>query len=71
MHRLLFGVSEYIEAFGRHPRGIWLPECGYIGQLDPILKKNGIEYIITESHGLLYADPTPINGTYAPIVSPR
>ena len=31
----------------------------------------GIEYIITESHGILYADPTPIYGTFAPIVSPE
>ena len=26
--------------------------------------------MLTETHGILYADPTPIYGTYAPIVSP-
>ena len=26
--------------------------------------------LLSESHGILYADPTPIYGTFAPIVSP-
>ena len=64
------GVQTYEKYFGRKPRGIWLPECGYVPQADKYLKEFGIEYIITESHGILYADPTPIYGTFAPIVSP-
>ena len=40
-------------------------------EADKYLREFGIEYIITESHGVLYADPTPIYGTYAPIVSPN
>ncbi len=51
-----------------NPRGIWLPECGYVPESDKYLKEFGIEYIITESHGILYADPTPIYGTFAPII---
>lgn len=35
------------------------------------LKESDIQYIITESHGILYADPTPVYGTYAPIVTPN
>ena len=50
--------------------GIWLPECGYVEEADKYLREFGIEYIITESHGILYADPTPVYGTFAPIVSP-
>ena len=64
------GVQTYERYFGRKPRGIWLPECGYIPEADKYLKEFGIEYIITESHGILYADPTPVYGTAAPIVSP-
>ena len=64
------GVQTYEKYFGRKPRGIWLPECGYIPEADKYLKEFGIEYIITESHGILYANPTPIYGTFAPIVSP-
>ena len=65
------GVQIYERYFGKKPRGIWLPECGYVPEADKYLKEFGIEYIITESHGILYADPTPIYGTFAPIVSPE
>ena len=65
------GVQTYEKYFGKKPRGIWLPECGYVPEADKYLKEFGIEYIITESHGILYADPTPIYGTFAPIVSPE
>ena len=65
------GVQTYERYFGRKPRGIWLPECGYIPEADKYLREFGIEYIITESHGILYADPTPVYGTAAPIVSPE
>ena len=64
------GVQTYEKYFGRKPRGIWLPECGYVPEADKYLKEFGIEYVITESHGILYANPTPVYGTYAPIVSP-
>lgn len=63
------GVQTYEKYFGRKPRGIWLPECGYVPEADKYLKEFGIEYIITETHGILYANPTPLYGTYAPIVS--
>ena len=69
--QIAVGVQTYEKYFGKKPRGIWLPECGYVPEADKYLKEFGIEYIITESHGILYADPTPIYGTFAPIVSPE
>ena len=69
--QIAVGVQTYEKYFGKRPRGIWLPECGYVPEADKFLKEFGIEYIITESHGILYADPTPIFGTFAPIVSPE
>ena len=68
--QIAVGVQTYEKYFGRRPRGIWLPECGYVPEADKYLKEFGIEYTIVETHGILYADPTPIYGTYAPIVSP-
>lgn len=68
--QIAVGVQVYEKYFGRKPRGIWLPECGYVPEADKYLKEFGIEYTIIETHGMLYADPTPIYGTYAPIVSP-
>ena len=69
--QIAVGVQTYEKYFGRKPRGIWLPECGYVPEADKYLKEFGIEYIITESHGILYANPIPLYGTYSPIVSPE
>ena len=69
--QIAVGVQTYEKYFGRKPRGIWLPECGYVPESDKYLKEFGIEYIITESHGILYANPIPLYGTYSPIVSPE
>ena len=69
--QIAVGVQTYKKYFGRQPRGIWLPECGYVPEADKYLKEFGIEYAIVETHGILYADPTPIYGTYTPIVSPE
>lgn len=68
--QIAVGVQTYEKYFGKKPRGIWLPECGYIPEADKYLKEFGIEYVITESHGILYSDPAPLYGTFAPIVSP-
>lgn len=69
--QIAVGIQVYEKYFGKKPRGIWLPECGYVPEADSYLKEFGIEYIMTETHGILYADPTPVYGTFAPIVSPR
>ncbi|MDP4094163.1 MAG: DUF1957 domain-containing protein [Bacillota bacterium] len=65
------GVKTYEKFFGRKPKGMWLPECGYTPAVDSILKENEIEYIITEAHGILYANPKPVYGTFSPIVTPN
>jgi 1,4-alpha-glucan branching enzyme len=67
--QIAVGVKTYERYFGKRPQGIWLPECGYIPAVEKALRENGIEYIITESHGILYANPRPVFGTYAPIVT--
>lgn len=68
--QIAVGVQTYEKYFGRKPRGIWLPECGYVPEADKYLREFGIQYVITETHGILYANPTPVYGTLAPIVSP-
>ncbi len=68
--QIAVGVQTYEHFFGRKPKGIWLPECGYVPEVDKLLKKHGIQYAIVETHGLLYAEPLPVNATYTPIVSP-
>ncbi|MEK6737536.1 MAG: 1,4-alpha-glucan branching protein domain-containing protein [Planctomycetota bacterium] len=63
-------VDHYEKHFGRKPRGIWLPECGYEPGIDQILKEAGIRFFITETHGILYASPRPKYGIFAPVYCP-
>lgn len=60
-------VNHYENIFGRKPRGIWLPECGYYPGHDVILKDCGIRYFFTDSHGVLHATPRPKYGVFAPV----
>ena len=52
-------VREHERHFGRPPRGIWLPECGFEPGCDEILRENGLSYFFTEAHGLLLSQPRP------------
>jgi 1,4-alpha-glucan branching enzyme len=64
------GVREFERHLGRRPQGIWLPECGYAPELDSILRDAGLRYFFTDTHGVLYAEPRPKFGVYAPIQCP-
>jgi 1,4-alpha-glucan branching enzyme len=64
------GAREFERHFGRRPSGIWLPECGYIEGIDKILRDAGIRYFFTDTHGVLFAEPRPRYGVYAPILCP-
>jgi 1,4-alpha-glucan branching enzyme len=68
--QISMAVRTHRRIFGRHPRGIWLPECGYKPGLDRILKEFGIEYFFLETHGVLNAEPRPKYGVHAPVRTP-
>jgi 1,4-alpha-glucan branching enzyme len=59
--------EHYEQAFGQAPRGIWLPECAYYNGLERMLADAGLRYFLVDGHGLLYGEPRPRFGTYAPI----
>ncbi|SEO02750.1 1,4-alpha-glucan branching protein domain-containing protein [Paenibacillus sp. OV219] len=63
-------VKVHRAHFGKAPRGIWLPECGYREELDHVLREFGIQFFMTDSHVFQHADPSPAQGVYAPIVTP-
>jgi 1,4-alpha-glucan branching enzyme len=52
---------------GKRPQGIWLPECGYFDGLGEVLKRNGIKFFFTDSHGVTFAKPQPRYGVFAPV----
>lgn len=64
-------VKSHIKHFGKSPKGIWLPECAFYDGLDEILKQNGIDFFILDSHSLIYSKPTATYGVYAPIYTPH
>ncbi len=61
---------DYERHFGRRPRGIWLPECGYIAGLDAQLAESGLRFFFVDAHALTLARPRPPLGTLAPIYTP-
>jgi len=60
-------VQHYESVFGRKPKGIWLPECGYSPGHDEILKEAGLRYFFADSHGVLHGTPRPKYGVFAPV----
>jgi 1,4-alpha-glucan branching enzyme len=62
--------AHYEKHFGRRPRGIWLPECGYTPGIDEVLKEAGIRFFFTDTHGILFGSPRPRYGVFAPVYTP-
>mgnify|MGYP003634762397 CR=1 FL=1 len=46
------GIRQYVQCFGRMPRGFWLPECAYAPSLSGLLKNEGIDWTLVEEHAL-------------------
>ena len=65
------GAREFERHFGKRPQGIWLAECGYTWDVDELLRDAGIRYFFTDTHGVLFAEPRPKYGVYAPIICPK
>lgn len=63
-------VVQHTLYFGKPPKGIWLPECGYTPAIDSILKEYDLEYFFVDSHGLTTATPAPLYGTLSPVITP-
>lgn len=60
-------VRAYRGWFGRYPRGLWLPECGYAEEIDQLLADHDLRYFFIDAHGLTHARPRPPLGLHAPI----
>lgn len=69
--QLQTAVDLHTAHFGRAPQGIWLPECGFAPELDALLKECGLRFFFTDAHGVTTAQPTPVFGTYSPVLTPH
>ncbi len=65
------GVAEHRRLLGREPAGMMLPECAYFEGLEDTLARHRIRFFLTESHGILNADPPPRCGVFAPLFCPN
>jgi 1,4-alpha-glucan branching enzyme len=61
---------NYWKHFGRAPRGIWLPECGYVPGDDRLLAGAGLQYFFVDAHAIMFATPRPLRGIFAPVMTP-
>lgn len=68
--QIKYAVQFHKDTFGRKPRGIWLPECGYQPGIDNYLRQEGIRFFFTDAHGILHASPRPKYGIFAPLYCP-
>jgi 1,4-alpha-glucan branching enzyme len=68
--QLSIGFEYFQSVFGFRPSGMWLPECAYCPELEQILRRHDVRYIVLESHGIDHATPTPWYGVHAPIYTP-
>jgi 1,4-alpha-glucan branching enzyme len=65
--QIMVARDSYRECFGRDPRGIWLPECAYVPGLEKFLQEAEIRWFLLDTHGIMFAEPRPRRGIYAPI----
>ena len=68
--QIVVAVADHERRFGARPRGIWLPECGYVDGVDRLLVEHGIVFCVLDSHAVLNARPRPPHRVYAPILTP-
>ena len=69
--QIAVACAQYEETFQTKAKGIWLPECGYYPGLEKILKENQIKYFFVDTHGILYGEPRPKYGVFAPVFCPN
>ncbi|MEW6157967.1 MAG: DUF1957 domain-containing protein, partial [Verrucomicrobiota bacterium] len=69
--QILVARDHYHACFGREPRGIWLPECAYVDGVEQVLQEANIRWFVIDTHGILYSQPRPRYGVFAPVFTPN
>lgn len=59
-------VDSHHQIFGRVPKGLWLPECGYFPGLDKFIKDFKFKYFFVAAHGMLFSPNVPSWGVFSP-----
>ena len=69
--QLEVAITSYRHSLGLIPQGFWLPEHGWVKELDPFLRSYDFGYTIADSHGFVFGSPPPSRGSFFPIKTPR
>lgn len=69
--QLMLARDYYRECFGRDPQGVWLPECAYSEELDPLIQEAGFRWFVVDTHGLAHSRPRPRHGVFEPVITPN
>src|SRR6266550_5780074 len=64
--QVLIGRDVYVDVFGAHPMGLWLPECAYASGVASLLQEANIRWFVLDAHGLMFGKPRPRRAIYAP-----
>ncbi len=61
------GLTTYRRHFTAAPSGFWLPAMAWFNGCEATLRSYGFQYTFVDAHALLFADPVPWTGVYAPV----
>jgi 1,4-alpha-glucan branching enzyme len=65
--QIALAVQTHRRLTGRQPRGIWLPECGYVPGIEGVLEREGLQYFLVDSHAFAQARGTEACSVHAPL----
>ena len=68
--QLSLSRSAFRQAFGDDPSTLWLPECGWSGEVEAALREAGFEATFLEWSGLAAGRPRPRFGVHRPAATP-
>ncbi|MEJ2695713.1 MAG: DUF1957 domain-containing protein [Candidatus Sulfobium sp.] len=64
--QIAVGAEYFRQVFGKRPAGMWLPECGFVPDIDFFLRRTAVGYVFLESHGR----PEKVQAVHAPVITP-
>jgi len=69
--QIMVARDHYRACFGVDPKGIWLPECAYTPGVENFLQEAEIRWFVMDTHGIMYGNPRPRFGVFAPVFTPN
>jgi 1,4-alpha-glucan branching enzyme len=68
--QILTAAEAFERRCGFATRGMWMGECAFTPGVERDLADAGVRFSFVDSHALEFASSRPLNGLFAPVVSP-